>query len=73
MADGDMGVVEGRLPLVGLSSEIVRVISCGDPEDGVVVGPVAWARTWLRLELLMVRVISWGPVEVDMRPCDVIT
>jgi hypothetical protein len=52
---------------------MVRVISCGEPEDEEAVGPAAWARTWLRLELLMVRVISCGPVEVDTRPCEVIT
>lgn len=54
------------------SPEMVRVISCGDPE-GDAVGPAACAKTWLRLELLMVTVISWGPVEVDTKPCDVIT
>lgn len=48
------------------------MISCGDPEDDVV-GPAACAKTWLRLELLMVRVISWGPLEVDTRPGDGIT
>lgn len=56
----------------GDSPEMVSVISCGDPE-GEAVGPAACANTWLRLELLMVTVISWGPVEVDTRPCDVIT
>lgn len=52
---------------------MVRVISCGDPEDDAAAGPAACANTWLRLELLMVRVISWGPLEVDTRPCDVTT
>lgn len=52
---------------------MVRVISWGDPEDDAAVGPAACAKTWLRLELLMVRVISWGPLDVDTRPCDVIT
>ena len=52
---------------------MVRVISCGGPEDVAAAGPAAWANTWLRLELLMVRVISWGPLEVETRPCEVIT
>ena len=50
MADGDIGAVEGRLPLEGLSSEMVRVISCGEPEDEEAVGPAAWARTWVGVE-----------------------
>lgn len=49
------------------------MISCGDPEADEVAGPAACARTWLRLELLMVRVISWGPVEVDTSPGEVTT
>lgn len=52
---------------------MVSVISCGGPEDDAAAGPAAWASTWLRLELLMVRVISWGPPAVGTRPCEVIT
>lgn len=52
---------------------MVRVISCGGPEDDAAAGPAAWANTWLRLELLMVRVISWGPPELETRPCEAIT
>lgn len=52
---------------------MVRVISCGDTEDVVGVVPVAWARTWLKLELLMVSVISCCPLAEDTRPWEVIT
>ena len=67
MADGDICEVEG------LSSDMFSVISCGEPEDEEAVGLVAWARTWLRLELLMVKVISCRPVDMNTRLCEVIT
>lgn len=52
---------------------MVRVISWGDTEDVVGVLTAAWAKTWLKLELLMVSVISCGPLDEDTRPWEVMT
>lgn len=49
------------------------MISWGLPDEVAVVEPDACARTWLKLELFMVNIISCCPFADDTIPCEVIT